>query len=205
MPPHCREHDVADVDETRTSKVCPRLLPDGSRCHCELKMARMKAWDATHKHIHRAALGTTASDLEKHIISARNAKLHEAAQSSAPLQPGAKAVVGEAAEGGSIRSEQSASSWPGTDSCCAADWLAGWYPLPPEVPEWVRPLRRKGLHYVLRCPGCGTLYTRDKASGLSIDHVYEAERTTGVRPGPYAKKAPFRDAAAVRRIAHAPG
>ncbi len=101
------------------------------------------------------------------------------------------------------RSERTASSWPDTDSCCAEEWVKKWSPPPP--PEHKPPLRRKAQHYVLRCIGCGTLYTRDKVSAWDIDHVYDAERTTGVRPAPYAKKAPYRDAAAVRRIAHPPG
>jgi hypothetical protein len=111
-------------------------------------------------------------------------------------------VKGEAAEGGSIRSERTASSWPDTDSCCAEEWVKKWSPPPPEHEP---PLRRKAQHYVLRCIGCGTLYTRDKVSAWSIYHVVDAERTTGVRPAPYSKKAPYRDAAAIRRIAHSPG
>jgi hypothetical protein len=58
---------------------------------------------------------------------------------------------------------------------------------------------------MLRCIGCGTQYTRDNVSAWDVDHVHDAQRTTGVRPAPHAKKAPYRDAAAVRRIAHPPG
>ena len=147
----------------------------------------MKACGANEKRDHRRERYGTYRALEGLVV--------EAQQAAAGAQAGADDGHAAAPTAG----EPPASREDGRDSCSSSSSssssedcsLAAWASDPGG-------LKRRAVHFVLRCCCCGTMWTRDKVSAINIDHVHVELMTKGARPKVYTKGAPYgADAAAV--------
>ena len=257
-----RHRDVADVDETRTSRVCPLQHPDGSRCYGELKPASMRTRGVNEKRDHRRDRYGLYRTLETCVINAEHAGAAPAGMPAGPEAGRAVEPPGVVVDAADCYSEHSSSSssgpqtvggfvercggWddlmaqvesgmsaPARPSAETAAWAASllasipgpWtapraeqpartrsgatdtrrasatqQPAPPASEGGEAPdprLKKRPVHFVLRCSRCGTMWTRDLVSAINIDHVHVELITKGARPQVYTKGAKYgSDAAA---------